>query len=227
MKFEVSSVDSIVIYFADNITEEVLNKVSFYYKFLKSLNDESLVSIIPSYTSIYIRYDIFKFDHQSIVSYIKDKFSTVKYNKNINLHQKTVTIPAYYSKESGLDLLRLSKEKQISIDEIIHLHSSKTYLVYAVGFMPGFAYLAKVDDKLATPRLKHPRDMIPKGSVGIADHQAAVYPMSSPGGWNIIARTPKKLFDPNSKELSPFKIGFKVKFKPITKKEYLKLGGKL
>jgi len=148
-------------------------------------------------------------------------------------YQKVITIPVYYSTQSGLDLQRLSDEKRLSIDEIIrideiiHLHSFKTYLVYAVGFMPGFAYLARVDDKIATPRLKHPRKMIPKGSVGIADYQTAVYPRISPGGWNIIGRTPKELFNINSKDLSPFEIGFKVKFKPITKKEYLKLGGKI
>jgi len=227
MRFEISSVDSIIIYFADDIDEMVLNKVAFFYKSLKSLKDNSFLSIIPSYTSIYIRYDISRFDSKSIISYIKDKFSNFKYDKNLKLNQESIIIPTYYSKESGLDLLRLSKEKDLSIDEIIHLHSSKTYLVYAVGFMPGFAYLAKVDEKLVTPRLKHPRDMIPKGSVGIADTQTAVYPMASPGGWNIIARTPKELFDPNSKKLSTFEIGFKVKFKPITKKEYLKLGGKL
>lgn len=227
MRFEISSVDSIIIYFADDIDEEILNKVAFFYKSLKLLKDSSFLSVIPSYTSIYIRYDISRFDSKSIISYIKDKFSNFKYDKNLKLNQECIVIPAYYSKESGLDLLRLSKEKDLSIDEIIHLHSSKTYLVYAVGFMPGFAYLAKVDEKLITPRLEHPRDMIPKGSVGIADTQTAVYPMSSPGGWNIIARTPKELFVPNSKKLSPFEIGFKVKFKPITKKEYLKLGGKL
>ena len=227
MKFEISSVDSIIIYFANEISEEVLNKVAFYYKSLKSLNDNVFISIIPSYTSIYIRYDISKFDNESIVLYIKNIFSNFKYDINLKLKQKSIIIPAYYSKESGLDLLRLSEEKGLSIDEIIYLHSSKTYLVYAVGFMPGFAYLAKVDDKLVTPRLKHPRDMIPKGSIGIADSQTAVYPMASPGGWNIIARTPKELFNPDFKELSPFQIGYKVKFQPITKKEYLKLGGKL
>jgi len=173
-------IDSIVIYFADEISEEVLNRVTFYYKSLKSLNDNSFISIIPSYTSIYIRYDIFKFDNKSVISYINDKFSGFKSNKNMYEYQKVITIPVYYS----------------------------TQLV-------------------ATPRLKHPRKMIPKGSVGIADYQTAVYPRISPGGWNIIGRTPKELFNINSKDLSPFEIGFKVKFKPITKKEYLKLGGKI
>ncbi len=227
MRFETSSIDSIVIYFADEISEAVLNRVTFYYKSLKSLNDNSFISIIPSYTSIYIRYDIFKFDNKCIISYINDKFSSFKNDKNMYEYQKIINIPVYYSKQSGLDLQKLSDEKRLSIDEIIHLHSFKTYLVYAVGFMPGFAYLAKVDDKIATPRLKHPRKMVPKGSVGIADYQTAVYPRISPGGWNIIGRTPKELFNTNSKDLSPFEIGFKVKFKPITKKEYIKLGGKI
>ncbi len=227
MRFEISSVDSIIIYFADDISENVLKKVSFYYKSLKSLNNHSIISIIPSYTSIYIRYDIYTFNDKSIILYLKEQLSNFKYDSNCELYQKTITIPVYYSTRTGLDLKKISNEKRLSIDDIIYLHSSKTYLVYAVGFMPGFAYLAKVDDKIATARLKHPRDRLPKGSVGIADHQTAVYPRESPGGWNIIGRTPMKLFNPNSKELSPFEIGFKVKFKPITKKEYLTLGGKI
>ncbi len=227
MRFEISSVDSVIVYFADEISEDVLKKVSFYYKSLKNLQESSFISIIPSYTSIYIRYDIFKYDFQTIISFLKDKFSSFKYDKNDNQPVKTVNIPVYYSEDSGLDLKRLSIEKNLSIDEIISLHSNKTYLVYAVGFMPGFAYLAKVDKKLQTPRLKHPRDVIPKGSVAIADSQTAVYPKESPGGWNIIGRTPIELFNPNSKELSPFEIGYKVKFDPISKKEFLKMGGKL
>jgi len=227
MKFEICSVDSIIIYFDDKISEKTLKRVSHYYKSLKKLNDNSFISIIPSYSSIYVRYDIFRYDSKGIISYIKEKFNDFKYNPNDNQPLKTVNIPVYYSKTSGLDLERMSNEKNITIEEIIHLHSSKTYMVYAVGFMPGFAYLAKVDDKLATPRLSHPRDLIPKGSVGIADTQTAVYPRESPGGWNIIGQTPIELFNPNSKELSPFEIGFQVKFNPITKKEFLKMGGVL
>ena len=227
MRFEISSVDSVIVYFADEISEDILQKVSFYYKSLKSLHENAFISIIPSYTSIYVRYDIFKYDSQSIISFLKDKFTSFKYDKNDKQPVKTVNIPVYYSEKSGLDLKRLSLEKNLSIDEIISLHSSKVYHVYAVGFMPGFAYLAKVDKKLQTPRLKHPRDIIPKGSVAIADSQTAVYPKESPGGWNIIGRTPIELFNPNSKKLSPFEIGYKVKFDPISKKEYLKMGGKL
>ena len=227
MRFEISSVDSVIVYFADEISEDVLQQVSFYYKSLKELHENAFISIIPSYTSIYIRYNIFKYNSQSIISYLKDKILSLKYENSDKQPAKTVNIPVYYSLESGLDMQRLSHEKNLSIDEIISLHSNKTYLVYAVGFMPGFAYLAKVDKKLQTPRLKHPRDMIPKGSVAIADSQTAVYPRESPGGWNIIGRTPIELFNPNSKELSPFEIGYKVKFDPISKKEYLKMGGKL
>ncbi len=223
MRIDSVSVDGVIIYFGDKIDEEVLKTVSNHYKTLKALNHPHLISIIPSYTSIYIRYDIFEFDQESIKKFILD---TLKQNsKSKTQNSKLITIPAYYDISVGYDLKKIADEKNISINDVIKLHSQKSYLVYAIGFIPGFAYLAKVDNKIATPRLSHPRDKIPKGSVAIADTQTAVYPKDSPGGWNIIARTPIELFDPSSKNLTPFEIGDRVRFEPISKKEFLKLGG--
>ena len=125
----------------------------------------------------------------------------------------------------GLDLEYMSLKTKLSIDEIIKIHSDKLYDVYAVGFLPGFAYLASVDERIALPRLSSPRKQIPKGSVAIADTQTAVYPQASPGGWNIVGRTAMKLFDKNLETLSPFNVGDKVKFNPISKEEFLLQGG--
>ena len=113
------------------------------------------------------------------------------------------------------------------MDEIIKLHTSKLYDVYAIGFAPGFAYLASVDEKIAIPRLDTPRKNIPKGSVAIANTQTAVYPQSSPGGWNIIGRTTFEFFDKTIDELTPVKVGDKIKFNPISKDEFIKQGGKI
>ncbi len=227
MIFKTASVDSIVIYFGDEIDEKLLDEISFYYKSLKSLNDPDIISIIPSYTSIYIRYNLVKFSEKSIISYLKKLLKDFDKKRGNGFESKLIKIPTFYDTSVGLDLKRLSKEKNLAIEEIIALHSKKTYLVYAVGFIPGYAYLAKVDKKIATPRLKHPRDLIPKGSLAIADTQTAVYPKESPGGWNIIGRTPLELFDPATKELSPFSIGDKVKFEPISKEKFLEIGGEI
>ncbi len=129
--------------------------------------------------------------------------------------------------EVGLDLEDMSTKTDLSIQEIIDIHSNKLYDVYAIGFLPGFAYLASVDKRIAMPRLSSPRKQIPKGSVSIADTQTAVYPQASPGGWNIIGRTALELFDKNLDSLSPLSVGNKVKFNAISKEEFLSQGGVL
>ncbi len=227
MIFKTAAVDAIIIYFGNKIDENLLKKITFYFKNLKALKNPYIITLIPSYTSIYIRYDIFRFSENSFIDYIKEQFTNFADDQQKSDYSKLVKIPTFYSKKTGLDLDRISKEKNLKIDEIIELHSQKIYLVYAIGFMPGFAYLAKVDEKIRIPRLKHPRDTVPKGSVAVADNQCAVYPKESPGGWNIIGRTTMKLFNKKLKTLCPLEIGDRVKFEPISKKEYLSLDGTL
>jgi KipI family sensor histidine kinase inhibitor len=127
----------------------------------------------------------------------------------------------------GFDLQRVALNANISIEEVIKIHSSKIYDVFTIGFLPGFAYLASVDDKIITPRLNSPRKKIPKGSVAIADSQTAVYPCDSPGGWNIIGRTTFEFFDKSLENLSPVCINTQIKFNPISKEEYIAQGGKI
>jgi len=180
------------------------------------------VEIIPSYTSIFISYDIFKYDFYTLKNLIE---------KNINLDFKTtfeekiITIDVYYGLEVGFDLQRISEEKKLSINEIIEIHSNKLYDVYTIGFLPAFAYLAFVDERISTPRLQTPRKNVPKGSVAMANNQTAIYPQNSPGGWNIIGKTAVELFDKNKENLSLINMGDKIKFNPISKEEFLLQGG--
>ncbi len=222
MIFKIASVDSLIIYFGEKIDQEIALNVKKAYISLKKLNLEGIVELIPSYTSIFITYDIFKYDFKSLKNLLM---------KNINLdlidgfEEKIITIDVYYNQEVGIDLEQMSEKTKLSIGEIIEIHSNKLYDVYAVGFLPGFAYLASVDKKIALPRLETPRKQIPKGSVAIANTQTAVYPQASPGGWNIVGRTAMELFDKNLESLSPFNVGDKVKFNPISKEEFLSQGG--
>lgn len=222
MTFKIASVDSLVIYFGDEISEKIAKNVQKAYLSLKSLNIEGIIEIIPSYTTIYINYDISKYDYSSLVELLKN---SINLDFEGSSSKNIITIDVYYSEEVGLDLKDMSLKTNLSIEKIIELHSAKTYDVYAIGFAPGFAFLASVDDKIAVPRLSSPRKSVPKGSVAIADNQTAVYPQSSPGGWNIIGRTAMELFDKNLKELSPLSVGGKVKFNQISKEEFLKQGG--
>ncbi|MDD2291474.1 MAG: 5-oxoprolinase subunit PxpB [Aliarcobacter sp.] len=222
MRFKIAGVDSLIIYFGDKIDEQTATKVKKAYLSLKALNFEGLIEIIPSYTSIFIQFDIFKYDYESLKNLIQNSI-----NLNIEeiFEEKIITIDVYYGLETGLDLQKISFEKSLAIDEIIQIHTSKIYDVYAIGFLPAFAYLASVDEKISTARLETPRALVPKGSVAIADSQTAVYPQNSPGGWNIIGKTALELFDKNLESLSIFEVGNRVKFNSISKENFLSQGG--
>ncbi len=222
MKFKIASVDSLIIYFGDIIDEQIALNVKKTCLCLKKLKIKGIIEIIPSYTSIFISFDIFKYDFQTLSELIK---KSINLDSNDEFEEKIVTIDVYYGQDVGLDLYDMSLKTNLSIEKIIEMHSSKFYDVFAIGFLPGFAYLASVDEKIALPRLSTPRKQIPKGSVAIADTQTAVYPQSSPGGWNIIGRTAMELFDKKLEKLSPLSVGDKVKFNPISKEEFLGQGG--
>ena len=222
MNFKVASVDSLVIYFGNEISEEIATKVQKAYLSLKSLNIEGIIEIIPSYTTIYVLFDIFKYDYYSFVEILKN---SIDLNYEDNRTKSIINIDVYYGDEVALDLQDMSLKTNLSIEKIIEIHSSKLYDVYAIGFAPGFAFLASVDKQIAMPRLSSPRKSVPKGSVAIADTQTAVYPQQSPGGWNIIGRTAMELFDKSLEKLSPLSVGYKVKFNPISKEVFLSQGG--
>jgi inhibitor of KinA len=129
-------------------------------------------------------------------------------------------IPVCYAPEFGLDLERVAAHTQLAPDEIVALHTAPDYRVAAIGFMPGFPYLAGLSPRLETPRLETPRVQVPAGSVGIAQRQTGIYPAESPGGWNIIGRTRLPLFDPSAASPSLLHAGDRVRFQPVTRAEF-------
>ncbi|HHS92563.1 MAG TPA: carboxyltransferase domain-containing protein, partial [Campylobacterales bacterium] len=161
----------------------------------------------PSYCSILVEFDIVKHTHESLKQIILKKCSDSVGLASANIKpNKLITIPTDYSQ--NLDLKRVAQHNQLSIEEVINIHSQTTYRVYAIGFMVGFAYLAKVDQHITTPRLESPRKKVPKGSVAIADHQTAIYPQDSAGGWNVIGHTEFDGFE-------EFEVGDRVRFVKI------------
>ncbi len=220
MKIKTISIDSVIIYFKQEISEEVLNQVQSHYYRLKDL--KGIIDITPSYCSILIRYDLNIYNDKSIkdtiinlINRLAEANPTIvnQYHSNLSStvglasanHPKTIKIPTIYNER---DLKRVANHNNLTIEEVITLHTQKTYRVYAIGFMIGFAYLAKIDKKIITPRLSTPRAKIPKGSVAIADNQTAIYPKDSAGGWNIIGHTEFNRFE-------EFNIGDYVKFERI------------
>jgi len=225
MEIKLASVDSVIIYFSNEISQETSLIVKNAYRILKEENNKALIEIVPSYSSILISYDIFNYDFKSICEYLEQILQTIDIKQTQS--KNIINIDVYYGLDVGLDLKRLSTLSNLSIDEIITVHSSKVYDVYAIGFLPGFAFMASVDDSIAIPRLETPRKKIPKGSVAIANNQTAVYPIDSPGGWNIIGKTAFELFDKKLESLSPLNIESKIKFNSISKEEFLAQGGTL
>ena len=223
MKFSISNVDSLIIYFGDVITSETSSNVKKAYRFLKNQNIDGLIEIIPSYTSIFISYDIFKYDYESLKKLLEK--TLINLDTKDDFQEKLITIDVYYGVEVAFDLEKIAFEKSLSIDKVIQIHSNKIYDVYTIGFLPAFAYLGNVDEKISTSRLQTPRKEVPKGSVAIADTQTAIYPKTSPGGWNIVGKTALELFDKNLENLTIFEIGNKVKFNPISKEQFLSQGG--
>lgn len=192
-------------------------------KLAAQLNGQ-IIDLVPSYTTLMVVYDVLQHDFASICSAIN---STLQDLNVENGHRQLLEIPVFYDLAVGNDLQRVADYHQISIDDVISRHSQTVYQVYAIGFAPGFAYLGNVADHLATTRLNKPRLKVPKGSVAIADQQTAVYPLETPGGWNIIGRTYLPMLDRQLPGLCPLNVGDSVQFTPISREEFLANGGEL
>lgn len=219
--------NAIVIDFG-NLIDEQINKL-VHSIFFQLQNDPipGMIEAVPAYSSLTIFYDILiARDH------IHDKNGTAftwvgeqlkKYISTENLEtgdpKLLINIPVCYDKEYGADLDFIALRNNIPVEEIIHLHSSVIYRVYMLGFLPGFAYMGLVNERISSPRKQQPTPVEP-GSIGIAGRQTGIYPFRSPGGWQIIGRTPLKLFDKEKVNPVLFKPGDNVKFYAITKDEF-------
>ena len=220
-----ASENSLIVYLGEQATQEVSEKIYYLADELEKVLTIDLIDLIPSYASLLVIFNPLTTDHFSVRNTI---FSiNWEMRSNTKKRRETITLPVYYDEEVGNDLNNLAEKKRLAVDEVIELHTGVSYLVYAIGFAPGFAYLGEVDEKIAAQRLSTPRMNVPRGSVAIADRQTAVYPASSPGGWNLIGRCPIKMYDPTTSPYMLVGIGDTVRFEAIDRKKFLSLGGEL
>jgi len=187
-------------------------------------NIEGIDELVPTYRSLLIRYDPQKVSYEKLVDRVKDIENTLK--PTIMKKGREVVIPVIYGGEYGPDVAYVARIHGLTEEHAIKLHSEKQYRVYMIGFIAGFPYLGEVTDEIATPRLETPRLKVPAGSIGIAEKQTGIYPREAPGGWQIIGRTPVRLFNPAKRTPALLEAGDTVKFKSISEEEYNALIGR-
>ena len=186
--------------------------------FIENKYAEEALDIVPTYQeiAIYLHENI---DKQKIILQLKEHLSANNPKSEVT-NTPIYHIPVCYEKEMGIDLERLANSKNISCEQLIQMHTSAVYTVHFLGFLPGFPYLSGLNKLLYEPRLKTPRAKVLAGSVGIAGKQCGIYPQDSPGGWNIIGRTPLKLFDINQSPPALLKSVKRIQFFQINKEKY-------
>lgn len=216
---------AIVLEFGNEISKELNLLVRKMYYCISKKNIEGIEEIVPTYRSLIIYYNPQKVNYTDLVKQLKELEKSVT---EITLPPSYVTkIPVIYDGEYGPDLEFVAQYNKLSAKEVINIHSEKEYFIYMLGFSPGFPYLGGMSNKIATPRLEKPRLKVSEGSVGIAGKQTGIYPIKSPGGWQIIGRTPIKLYDPNKEFPFLLKSGDYMKFYPINQERFKEIEKKV
>lgn len=226
-RYEITGVDTLTLHFGDSIQRALADHIHCAVLQLRGQLSTRLIDIVPSYTTILLRYDLLQDDLASLIAAITPVLASIPALPDTTDESQVIEVPVLYDRCVAPDLEAVAHRAGISTDALIHCHSNQIYHVFAIGFAPGFAYLGEVPAQIATPRLATPRAHVPAGSLGIADTQTAIYPLDSPGGWNLIGRTPLVMFDPRRESPSLLEAGQRVRFRPIDTREYLALGGTL
>jgi inhibitor of KinA len=212
---------SILIEWPERIDPKILNDIIQFKDLIQKNNIKVIVDLKSAYNSLLIVYDSICRNFENDVIFLKKLYKTLKSEHDIM--SKRWKIPVCYDAVFGIDLKAISKEKNLSISEIIDIHSKAFYTVYFIGFLPGFLYLGGLDEAIFMPRKRTPRLKVEKGAVAIGENQTGIYPTVSPGGWNIIGNSPVSFFNIN-KEVPCFaNPGDQITFQSISIKEYLKI----
>jgi len=220
---------SALIEFGNKIDKNINKKIRIFSEYLDKKPFYGLVEYVPYFSSVSVIYNPIKIKSDEPYKIVKLKLEDIlsKIDFSYDYEEHIVEIPVCYGHEFGPDIKHVAEINNLTVDDVIKIHSKGEYLVYMIGFAPGFPYLGGLSEKIHTPRRKSPRIAIPEGSVGIAGGQTGVYTIETPGGWQIIGRTPLKLFDLNSEDKTLLKCGDIAKFCPISHEEYLNLKEKI
>lgn len=208
---------AVLVEFGEKIDPLINQQVYRLDAWLKADTLAGVLGFVPAYTSLVIQYDPGRLNISEVLAWLNHKIKSCP--KENNSSQKLIEVPVVYGGKAGVDLSAVAAAHQLSVEEVIQIHSQNEYTVAMMGFTPGFAYLSGMDSCLSTPRLSTPRTQVPAGSVGIAGAQTGIYSIESPGGWQLIGRTALTLFDPLEQKPFLFSPGDKVRFIPISPAE--------
>jgi KipI family sensor histidine kinase inhibitor len=221
MRIIPASDSSLLVVFGNVISPALNQRVIALFRAIQSRHDPRIRNLHPAYASVLIDFDPLRMAHDELTVIVQDLANTddVAAEKTTDV----VTVPVCYDVEFGPDLPDVARHAGVPAEEVIRLHSSPTYLVYFLGFSPGFVYLGGLPEILHTPRLATPRPSIAGGTVGIAGSQTGIYPVDSPGGWRLIGRTPLRMFDPEATPPTRLQPGDRMRFDPIDRERFEEL----
>lgn len=220
-KFSAASDHSLLISFGDEITLEHHRQVFALTQDLLSDSPDFMLDVHPAYNSLLVAFDPLRVTLRELESFIRSRLAQAG---TCRLPEpREIEIPVCYDEEFAPDLQAVAQHSGLSREEVIAIHSAGKYHVYFIGFTPGFPYLGGLSPRLFTPRLSTPRTKVPAGSVAIGGSQTGIYPLSTPGGWRLIGRTPVKLFSPEKTPPSFLALGDEVRFKRISHEEFERL----
>lgn len=211
--------------FADEIDRGANDAVTRLKNWFEKQQSLKIRECLPTYRSLAIYFDPLTVPMDKVIEAARKALDE---SAEDSAHSQTIiSIPVCYGGEYGPDIANVARGAAISEAEVIARHTKNVCHCYMIGFIPGFAYLGGMDESIATPRLSNPRSVIPGGSVGIAGKQTGIYPLDSPGGWQLIGRTPLRLFTPEAEHPTLIQAGYEVKFVSITEDEYKKIASEV
>ena len=208
----------ILIQFEQKISPDISAKIRRLVSRIDEAKNPAVIEVLPAYATVCLVYDPLTMNYEAAKIFLSELLNDQTADEALS--SKVFEIPVLYSKETGPDLDFVSQHSGLGIDEIVSIHTSAEYLIYMLGFAPGFPYLGGMDERIAAPRLKVPRQKIIPGSVGIAGSQTGMYPIESPGGWQLIGRTPVKLYDPHRSPPVYYSAGDYIKYRAIDEDEF-------
>lgn len=212
---------ALLIEFEQKIAPEINAQITAFVHLLKEQHIEGVTDLIPAFASLLINYDPRVIGYKDLKARIEELLK-IEVSEEAS-EARVFEIPVCYGGEYGPDIANIAENAGLSEQEVIDIHCSKDYLIYMLGFLPGFVYLGGLDERIHTPRLANPRISIPAGSVGIAASQTGIYPLNSPGGWQLLGMTPVKTYDPERETPILVEAGDYIRFVPVTEEEFLKI----